>query len=348
MGGMQGAMATLANGLVECGVSVDMYAIFRLEHFYPLNPAIQFSESPHAPNEYNIISRIVSIVRNIRKAAIDSKAKTVVVYGKFYSALTLLATLGLKKRVFISDRASPLYRDFWYVEMLTSLIYTFIKPAGIIAQTYISAAYQRKRFGRKVRIEVIPNAIRPIKRYECLRQNVVLAVGRFGDPLKGFDRLIEAWGLVDAPDWILKFAGGSEAEEPSFGRRAHELGIYERIEFLGKVPDLDELYASSAIFVIPSRSEGFPNALAEAMTAGMCCVAFDFIAGPRDMIVSGENGIIVPEGNVQMLAESLQMLITTPAIRKKMAAGALKTSRRFERSIICKSILNFISTSENH
>ena len=97
MGGMQGAMATLANGLVECGVSVDMYAIFRLEHFYPLNPAIQFSESPHAPNEYNIISRIVSIVRNIRKAAIDSKAETVVVYGKFYSALTLLATLGLKK-----------------------------------------------------------------------------------------------------------------------------------------------------------------------------------------------------------------------------------------------------------
>ena len=348
MGGMQGAMATLANGLVECGVSVDMYAIFRLEHFYPLNPAIQFSESPHAPNEYNIISRIVSIVRNIRKAAIDSKAETVVVYGKFYSSLALLATLGLKKRVFISDRASPLYRDFWYVEMLTRLIYIFIKPAGVIAQTYISAAYQRKRFGRKVRIEVIPNAIRPIKRYECSRRNVVLAVGRFGDPLKGFDRLIEAWGLVDAPDWILKFAGGSEAEEPSFGRRARELGISERVEFLGKVTDLDELYASSAIFVIPSRSEGFPNALAEAMMAGMCCVAFDFIAGPRDMIVSGENGIIIPEGNVQMLADSLQMLIATPAMRKKMGDGALETSRRFERSVVCNSILNFISATENH
>lgn len=342
MGGMQSAMAAMANGLVAQGVNVEMYAIFHLEHFQKLNQKICFSEPDEDTSKSRVLARIISIIRNVRKAAKQSRAGTIIVYGKFYSALTLLATLGLNKRVFISDRASPLYRDFWYVEFITRLIYFFIKPTGIIAQTKVSARYQQKRFGSKVPIRVIPNAIRPVKIYDYPKQNTVLAVGRFGDKLKGFDRLIEAWALVKAPGWKLKFAGGAEAEEPIFGQRAKELGIYDSIEFLGKVSNVDELYSASSIFVIPSRSEGFPNALAEAMTAGMCCIAFDFIAGAKDIITSGYDGLIVPDGDINALAHAIQTMINAPEQRIIFGRNAISSSTRFTRSKVCDSITDFI------
>ena len=74
--------------------------------------------------------------------------------------------------------------------------------------------------------------------------------------------------------------------------------MIRRIKFLGKVEEIDKCYAYAGMFVIPSRSEGFPNALAEAMTAGCCCVTFDFVAGPRDIITNNINGIIVENKNM--------------------------------------------------
>lgn len=343
MGGMQAAMTTLANGLVEEGIEVEMYALFRLEHFFKLDERIKFSESLQSPTAYNIITRMVTLVKNVRSVARVSKAQQVIVYGKFYSALVLLATIGLGKRVFISDRASPLYRDWWYVELITKVIYFFIKPAGVIAQTTTSARYQRKRFGRKVAIKVIPNAVKDIKTYDYPKEEIVLAVGRFGDRCKGFDRLIEVWGLVHgAENWRLVFAGGLESEEPEYGIRAKELGVYDRIDFLGKVSNMDEYYSKSSLFVIPSRSEGFPNALAEAMCAGMCCVAFDFTAGARDLIEDGVNGVIVPDDDIHAMARVIEGLIADSKTRVTLAKKASKSSEIFSKEVIVNKIINFI------
>ena len=343
MGGMQNSIVNLANNLANSGLFVEMYAIFKLEHFFKLDIRIKFSESPKSPQCYNLITRILSIIFNIRKIAKRSKSQTIIVYGKFYSALTLLATVGLRKRVFISDRASPLYHGSYHGKLLTNMIFFFIKPYGIIAQTNISAKYQCQQFGKNIPIEVIPNFVREIKKYDCNREKIVLAVGRFGDKLKGFDRLIEAWGKVNSPDWKLIFAGGSEYEDPGLGNRAKVLGVYDTIIFLGKVSNMDILYAKSSIFVIPSRSEGFPNALIEAMCAGLACISFDFIAGPRDIIEDKVNGLLVPEGDIDMLAIAIRSLINNPQLRSKYSSNAESLKTHFETKKIINKFINFIS-----
>ena len=343
MGGTQNAMVNLANGLVIAGLKVEMYALFQLEHFFKLDNRVVFSESPKPPHCYNVITRMIAILANVRKIIKKSESQTIIVYGKFYSALTLLASFGLKKRIFISDRASPLYKDPLYVELITKIIYFFIKPAGIIAQTNTSATCQRKRFGNNVPIQVIPNPVREIKHYNYAKEKTVLAVGRFGDKLKGFDLLIEAWGKIDAPDWKLVFAGGFECDDPVLGERAKALKVYDTIVFSGKVNDLDELYARSSIFVIPSRSEGFPNALAEAMSAGLACVSFDFIAGPRDMIKEGYNGYLVPNGNVDALAEKIQYVIENENERKIFSQNATGMKDVLSMERIIRQFINFIS-----
>jgi len=337
-------MVQLANGLIEADLSVEMYALFQLEHFFKIDSLVQFSEAPNPPYQYKLFTRVMALLSNIRRVARNSGASTIIVYGRFYSALTLLATAGLKKRVFISDRASPLYRDEWHVNAITHLVFCLIKPAGVIAQTKESAAYQRELFGRNVPIEVIPNPVKINQTVLSPKENIVLAVGRFGDKLKGFDRLIEAWGKVKSSGWQLVFAGGVESEDVSLGKRAKELGVYESVLFLGKVHNMDEWYAKSSIFVIPSRSEGFPNALVEAMCAGIACISFDFVAGPRDIIQNKVNGIIVPNGDIDELASAIEELIHNPELRAHYAHNATSIKTIFNAKIIINKIIQFIST----
>ena len=341
MGGTQIAMVNLAHGLVNLGLEVEMYASLKREHFFKLDPRIQFSEAPKYIR--NPVALTISLMANIRKVARKSDAQTIIVFDNFYNAVTLLATLGLKKRVFISDRVSPIHQYAWYVKLFMRVLFFLIKPAGIIAQTGDSARHQRKRFGKNVPIEVIPNPVKEMKIYDYQKEKTVLAVGRLQDPLKGFDRLIEAWGRMDVSGWRLVFAGGLEGDNPALGQRAKELGVYETIDFQGKVQNMDEIYSKASIFVIPSRTEGFPNALLEAMCAGLACISFDFIAGPRDIITDKVNGILVENNDIEALAKSLNELISNPVLRTSLGSEAAKLSESYSLHAITKRIHTFIS-----
>lgn len=348
MGGMQRAMTNLANGLVEIGVEVEMFALFRNSHFYELNKSVSFSENPQDTSKQNSIGRLLSVLSEIRKAAKKCTSKVIVSYGRYYSSLVMLATLGLGKKVYISDRASLDYRDTFVPDLVTRLICRYVKPAGIIAQTSQSAEFQLRRFkDRTLPIRVIPNAVNiSISERNQERENIVLAVGRFGDSLKGFDRLIESWGKTKRDGWRLVFAGGCESEAPEYGVRAKELGCYDSIDFLGKVNNISEWYSRASIFVIPSRSEGFPNALAEAMCAGLCCISFDFNSGPRDIIKDGEDGIIVPDGDVDALARAISEMIKNKEKRLRLGNNAIKLNDVLRQDKICKKVADFIFNEE--
>lgn len=233
------------------------------------------------------------------------------------------------------------------MRIFSCLVYLFLKPAGVIAQTNIAANYQKKIYSKKTKICVIPNALRNVQLYpDVKRQNLVLAVGRLKDHLKGFDRLIEAFALIKNKDWKLAFAGGDEEGE-HLKNQARELGIYDRISFLGKVKDMDRVYAQAGIFVIPSRSEGFPNALCEAMAAGLPCISFDFVAGPRDIITDGLDGLLVEDGNIEALAQTIDFLIENPAERERLGQNALEIRERLKLEKIGKEHLDFILETKN-
>lgn len=348
MGGMQRAMCNMANQLDEMGYTVILLSLFKLEHFFSLSPGIIFSEPDEEPGTMSKIGRLRNIIRRVRKEVKKHDPDTVLVYGRYYGALTSIALVNTDYPFFISDRASPAYRDTFFVECISKWTARWIKPSGIVAQTSISAEFQRKRFGESVPIKIIPNAIGRLEIVSGVeKKKQVLAVGRFGDPLKGFDRLIEAWGKVNAPEWKLAFAGGSKEEAPEFVQRARELGVSDRVIFMGKVTDIPRVYAASDIFVIPSRSEGFPNALAEAMALGIACISYDFTAGPRDLIESGNNGLIVKEGDIEALSKAIQYLIDNETERNRMATNAKRVRERLSAEQIAGELVSFILSDKN-
>jgi len=340
---MQRVTSLLANELVSKNVDVTIFTLSSsVTQFFELDSRVKVMRPAKQIKTIFFFIRYIHYITNIKRFVEESNAQKILVFGKIQSALALIALRNRKQDVFISDRASPLQKDSLHILIFTWLVFNILKPKGIIAQTGISADFQRKVFGEKCQIEVIPNPVKEIVKYDYNRENIVLAVGRLGDYLKGFDRLIEAWVHVEAPNWKLIIAGGNEKDDPALIQRIKRLGLADSIQLLDKIEDIDKMYAKSSIFVMTSRSEGFPNALAEALCAGLACICFDFVAGPRDMITNNVNGVIVEDNNIILLGREITKLINNPDKRVELGTNALLLRNNLNLKSIATKYLNYM------
>jgi glycosyltransferase involved in cell wall biosynthesis len=111
--------------------------------------------------------------------------------------------------------------------------------------------------------------------------------------------------------------------------------------------DILYYYINSEILVLSSRYEGMPLVMLEAMSCGVPCVAFDCLCGPRNIISNGKDGLLVRNGDIANLAESVKLLIENPKLRQFMGENAVKKSQRYALTVIMrqwdalfKSLLN--------
>jgi glycosyltransferase involved in cell wall biosynthesis len=162
-----------------------------------------------------------------------------------------------------------------------------------------------------------------------LTNKQVLAVGRITHQ-KGFDKLIEGWNLVHMrhPDWILRIYGGGEVE--NLQKMINHLGLTDSCFLEGGSADIGQKYKESSIFALSSRYEGFPMVLVETMAYGVPAVAFACPCGPRDIIDDGEDGLLVENGNISMLADRICFLIEDDNERKRLGANARNNIKRLE------------------
>lgn len=338
MGGIERASSNTANGLSELGAKVYFLSLFKKEAFFKLNEGIEIIE-PQGFNKTKL-SLFKSILW-IRKEIKRVNPEHILVFNKFYGAITALALLGTKYPYFLSERSSPLFVWRQPMRAINKFAFSIKPPKGVIAQTNIAAEYQRKYF-KKTEVIVIPNSVREVQLFpEIKREKVILAVGRLNDYLKGFDLLIESFAILKNQDWELHIAGDDENGE-TLKQQAEKLGIRHRVKFLGAVKDIDSCYAYAGSYVIPSRSEGFPNALAEAMAAGCCCVAFDFVAGPRDLISHDVNGVIIPELDIHAMARTIDQLIVDENKRDDLGKNAIAVREKLKQTVIVQKIKKFI------
>jgi glycosyltransferase involved in cell wall biosynthesis len=190
-----------------------------------------------------------------------------------------------------------------------------------------------KLLNGKVKLAVIPNSARDLGAPADLDAKRVLAAGRLTRQ-KGFDWLIPAWAQVEAkhPDWELKICGEGNWRERLEGQVAeHEL---QNVQMPGGCDDMAAEMSKASIYALSSRFEGFPLILCEAMSKGMAPVAFDCPTGPAEMIRDGENGLIVPLGDIDGFAAALLRMIEDDELRHRCGAGALETGRSFKMDAI--------------
>ncbi|GIF24431.1 glycosyltransferase involved in cell wall biosynthesis [Actinoplanes tereljensis] len=148
---------------------------------------------------------------------------------------------------------------------------------------------------------------------------------------KGIDMLLEAWALVGPhyPDWRLKVFGSGPDEE-ALRRQAGELGLDDTQIFQGQTENIDAALSAASIYALPSREEGFPIAVMEAMAYGLPTVAFDCAPGIRELIhdeVSG--GLVVTPGNVPGMAAALERLIKDKDLRVRLGEAGQQSVKKF-------------------
>jgi len=143
---------------------------------------------------------------------------------------------------------------------------------------------------------------------------------------KGVDILIEAFARVhkQAPEAELVLVGDG-VERTALGKQAAGLGVAEHVQFLGTRDDVPALLATFDVFVLPSRTEGLPMALLEAMAAGLPIVA-TAVGGVPQAIRHRETGLLVPAEKPEALAESLMSLFGNTTLRQSLGHAA---RRRF-------------------
>jgi len=106
-----------------------------------------------------------------------------------------------------------------------------------------------------------------------------------------------------------------------------QLGLEKRVHLPGSSRNVVGHLAACDIFVLSSESEGWPNALAEALGAGCAVVSTDCPFGPSEMIVDGESGVLVPINDPQALADAISRIAADKQICEKLARGAMERSK---------------------
>lgn len=184
-------------------------------------------------------------------------------------------------------------------------------------------------------VVAIPNPISfNTERVSSLENKRVLAVGRYAYQ-KGYDMLLAAWSIIEkkCPEWELDIFGQGDREP--YEKIAEKLHL-RNCHLNGSVSNIQEKYLESSLFVISSRFEGLSMSLLEAMSFGLPVVTFACPCGFRDVITSGIDGILVPNGDVEKLAEQVVSLIQDHNYILKLGEKARLRSQDYRLDVLAE------------
>lgn len=336
-GGAERVLADMANYWAEKRVDVTFatWSGPEVHDFFPLDRAVRRAWLD-VPLVRNTVLRQLHAsfrrVRKLRRLIRNSRPDAVLSFIHTSNVLSILASIGLRTRIVVSERMQPAVDPSLSVpwKLMRRLVYRLSDAA--VAQSREAACWIGEYCGKHA--IVIPNHLRSLPLPGTTRRALVLAVGRL-EYQKGFDLLLRAFAAIAAefPEWQVAIAGEGRQRD-SLVRLRDELGLGRRVEFAGQLADIENWMSTAGLIVQPSRFEGFPNVILEAMGMGAPVIAADCRSGPAEMIEDGINGRLVAVDDVAALSGAMAELMSQPAIREKLGREAAKVRERFSQAAI--------------
>lgn len=326
-GGLEKNLILLANHLARCGERVCLitFDLPGSTAFYEIEPSVQWHQvartPPHSPIGFWQRLKMIGRIRRVLK---DAGRPVVVCFHHGLLPRLAAGALGLRLPLVCSERNSLMLYDHirqtkWSVGFL---MLNFTCRITVQFPGYV----RDYPWWLRGRIRVVPNPVfsaaghaRPDQPSPDGRFRL-LNVGRLCAQ-KNQRMLIDAFAAVcdRHPLWDLHIVGDGEiAQELAAHVRA--MGLADRVFLRGKQRDVPALLASSQLYCMPSKWEGFPNALAEAMAHGLPSIGLRSCAGVRDLITDGVSGRLT---DAQGLPQALGALMGDPDARCAMGRAAL-------------------------
>ena len=321
--------------------------------------------SPQSPLHSRVVARELLLSRvtgrtcldaflrrlwHLRRAIHAARPDVVVSFISYNNIMVGLALLGSHTPLIVSERSDPAHRPLGRVwELLRCIAYR--RAQVIVVQTGRAAAFFRGSLARKTM--VIHNPVLPaeaLPRVEAPAEGpvVFVAVGRL-HRVKGFDLLVEAFAAMHRQyaNTRLRIVGEGP-ERANLEAQVAALGLQQIVMLPGHAHDVSRELANADIFVLSSRVEGFPNALCEAMAAGLPAIAFDCPSGPADIIRHEEDGLLAPPKDVAALAEAMCRLAGDASLRARLGAQARQVATRFSVTQVTAAWLQAIAVARRN
>lgn len=156
-----------------------------------------------------------------------------------------------------------------------------------------------------------------------------IAAGRL-EKQKDYPSMVTAWKKVTErhPDWTLDIFGDGHRKDEIEHMIAYA-GLEGKVRLMGRSSDIRGEMLRSSGLLLSSRFEGFPMVLLEAAALGLPMVSFDCHYGPSEIVRTGENGILVPMGDTDAMAEAVCRLIEDEDLRRRLGEGAYASAQAF-------------------
>lgn len=338
-GGAERVTVNLANYWAKKGWDITIVTITGNEHdFYKLNPNIHriaLELDNESSNIINAIKHNYKRIKSLRRILKQQQPNIALAMMSRANIILAFAEKGLNIPILGSEHNHPPMLPLGKIwEWLRRHSYQHL--AAVIALTNESADWIKK-FTNAKNTRCIPNAVTypievnmPIINPKISIDNYfhLIAVGRLVRQ-KGFDRLLCAFSDLTYrfPNWRLTIIGEGNCR-CELEKQRKQLGLDAMVSMPGVVGNLGDWYREADLCVVTSLSEGFSNALAEAMAYGLPVVSVDCDTGPRDIIRHQVDGLLVSQDNHEALVEALVTLMNDKSLRLQYASRAIEIRER--------------------
>lgn len=336
-GGAQRVVWTLTQSMNRMGVEPVVVALAHSTENYTLPADVKVIRLEQRSNRQTF-----STIAKMRKVIKTENPSVVISMGITTCLFSVPAMLGLKVVHIISERNDPKHFDgkAWVGTASRALMKT---GKGFVFQTEEARDFYPESIrGRGC---VIPNPIMALNLPDAqpgADGKVLVTMGRLAEQ-KNHRLLIDAFArlLKTRPDYKLQIYGFGELQAQT-AAYIEEKGLQDSVFLMGAHNDVLTRIQSAEAFILSSDFEGMPNALMEAMAMGLPCISTDCpCGGPRYLIRQGENGLLVPVGDVEAMAAAMEQLAADPNLRCSMGTAAKQLREDLSADKICEKWLDF-------
>ena len=315
--------------------------------FYRLDESVALRQIDAVNRRANPVWRVATNLRRRSRLSAILRAlapEVIVAFTTEANVVTLWAGAGLGVPVVVSERNQPDRPGLGPLRRAARRL-TYPRAAAIVVQTDAIAAWGRGHF--RVPVHVLPNPVRreaqPHRGAVQEGEKRLVAVGRLVRQ-KGFDRLIASFARLASKhlDWKL-IIYGEGGERGALEAEIRRLSLGDRIAMPGVQTAMDRVFAETTLFVLPSRFEGYPNVLLEALAAGCPVVATNCPGATAEILDEGRFGLLVTADDEDALSFGLDRMMSDEALRARYAATARQAVEHLDVSIVAGRWLDLFS-----
>lgn len=344
-GGAERVASIWASELAKIGADINLLVFYRVDQEYFIDEGVKIYSIIENKTDYDKLSGIMKILK-LRKKLKEIKPSVIIPFISHVGIMATISKFGLGIKIIETIRNNPKTNPNSKKMRLMRNI-SIICADKCIVQNKKQLEYFPKFIQKKSKVffnPISPEYISIEKNYQDKIENLV-AVGRLVEQKDYFT-------MIDSVEILLKSNKNINLSIYGEGPLFNDLKKYIKSKNLtnsvvlqGRVSNIKEIILEKDMYILSSKWEGMPNALMEAMCAGLPCISTNCETGPSDLINNGINGYLVPVGDSVALADLIIEMIENPSVAIELGKNARKSIlNKYSPEEISEKLLDFISS----